>query len=61
MPVFKKTLEIVPFPPAERAKMVEASKPLWKQWAQEQDEAGRKGTEILNFTQEQIAKFSAAR
>jgi TRAP-type C4-dicarboxylate transport system substrate-binding protein len=61
LPIFKEKLEIVKFPPEERAKMVEASKPLWDQWAADQDKEGHGGTEILNFAQEQIAKLSASR
>ena len=61
LPIFNEKLEIVQFPPEERAKMVTVAKPLWGKWAAEQDKKGRRGTEILQFTKEQVARFSAAR
>ncbi len=61
LPIFEKKLEIVHFPPEERARMVAVAKPLWREWATQQDSQGLKGSEILEFTQQQVAKFSAAR
>jgi TRAP-type C4-dicarboxylate transport system substrate-binding protein len=61
LPIFNEKLEIVHFPPEERAKMVVAAKPLWGEWAALRDSQGLKGSEILRFTKEQVAKFSAAR
>ena len=61
MPIFNEKLEIVRFPPQERAKMVVVAKPLWGEWAALKDSQGLEGTEILRFTKEQVAKFSAAR
>jgi len=61
LPIFKDKLEIVRFPPAERAKMVAAAEPLWKEWAEQQDSQGLRGSEILQFAKEQVAKFSASR
>ena len=61
LPIFNKMLEIVHFPSEERAKMVAIAKPLWGEWAALKDSQGLKGTEILRFTKEQVAKFSAAR
>ncbi len=61
LPIFNDKLEIVRFPPQDRAKLVAAARPLWREWAAQQDRKGLKGTEILRFTQEQVAKFSAAR
>jgi len=61
LPIFQEKLEIVKFPPEERAKMVAASEPLWLAWAAEQDKAGLKGTEMLAFTKEQVAKFKPAK
>jgi len=61
LPVFEDKLEIVQFPPQERAKMIAAAKPLWSEWAAQQDSKGLKGTEILEFTKKQVEKFSAAR
>lgn len=61
LPIFEDKLEILQFPPEERAKMVAVAKPLWNDWAAQKDSQGFKGTEILEFTKQQIAKFSAAR
>lgn len=61
LPIFQDKLEIVRFPAQERAKMVAVAKPLWSEWATQLDSQGLKGSEILRFTQEQVAKFSAVR
>jgi TRAP-type C4-dicarboxylate transport system substrate-binding protein len=61
LPIFKEKLEITQFPEAERDKLVAASAPIWKQWAQEQDKEGRPGTEILNFVQAEVAKAKAGK
>lgn len=61
LPIFREKLEIIEFPPAERAKMVAAAKPLWTEWAADLDKQGLQGTEILNFTLEQLAKHGATR
>jgi len=61
LPIFERKLDIVRFPPAERAKLVAKSAPLWQQWAAERERQGRQGTQILEFAQEQVAKFSALR
>ena len=57
LPIFSKRLEIVRFPQQDREKLVAAAKPSWTQWAQQHDEAGLHGSEILRFTQEQVARF----
>ncbi|MGD8478004.1 MAG: TRAP transporter substrate-binding protein DctP [Burkholderiales bacterium] len=57
LPIFDKRLEIVPFPPQDREKLVAAAKPLWTQWAQQHDAAGLRGSEILRFAKEQVALF----
>lgn len=61
LPIFQEKLEIVRFPEKDRDKMVAAARPLWTEWAELQDSRGLKGSEILQFTMEQVAKFSAAR
>jgi TRAP-type C4-dicarboxylate transport system substrate-binding protein len=61
LPIFEDKLEIVRFPPEDREQMVAAAKPLWREWAAQQDSKGLQGTEILQFTIEQVAKVSAAR
>ena len=60
LPIFEKKLEISRFPERDREKMVAAARPLWREWAQQQDSKGLKGSEILQFTMEQVAKLSAA-
>jgi TRAP-type C4-dicarboxylate transport system substrate-binding protein len=57
LPIFGKRLEIVRFPPQDRERLVAAAKPMWTQWAQQHDAAGLRGSEILRFTQEQVARF----
>jgi TRAP-type C4-dicarboxylate transport system substrate-binding protein len=61
LPIFQEKLEIVKFPPDERAKMAAASEALWQEWAAAQDRAGLKGSEILQFAREQVAKFKQAK
>ncbi len=61
LPVFEKKLEIVRFAPGEREKMVAVARPMWTEWAAQQDARGLAGSEILRFTQDQVAKFRAAR
>jgi TRAP-type C4-dicarboxylate transport system substrate-binding protein len=60
LPIFRDKLEIVPFPSSEREKLVAVARPLWSEWAQRQDAAGLRGSEILRYTQEQVARFSGA-
>ena len=48
------------FPESERDKLMEASGPIWAEWAKQQDGAGRPGTEVLNFVKAQVAKVKAA-
>jgi len=57
-PIFEKKLEVVKFPPAERARVAKGSEKFWLDWAKEQDAAGRPGTEILNFAKAQVAKYA---
>lgn len=61
LPIFEEKMQIVQFPPQERDKMVAVAKPLWAEWAARQDSQGLKGSEILEFTKQQVARFSAAR
>lgn len=59
IPIFKQKLEVTVFPEAERNKLVEASVPIWKAWAKEQDAAGRPGTEVLDYVKAEVAKVEA--
>ena len=56
LPIFRERLEIVPFPPAERAKMVAEAEAIWEEWAADLDARGLAGTEILTFAKAQRAK-----
>jgi TRAP-type C4-dicarboxylate transport system substrate-binding protein len=60
IPIFKQKLEVTQFPESERDKLVEASGPIWAEWAKQQDGAGRPGSEVLGFVKEQVAKVKAA-
>lgn len=56
IPIFKQKLEVTPFPPAERTKLVTASGPIWEAWVKEQEAAGRPGKELLSFVKSEVAK-----
>jgi TRAP-type C4-dicarboxylate transport system substrate-binding protein len=57
IPIFKQKLELTPFPPAERAKLVAASGPIWDKWVKEQEAAGRPGKQMLDFVKAEVAKY----
>jgi TRAP-type C4-dicarboxylate transport system substrate-binding protein len=57
IPVFKQKLEVTPFPPAERAKLVAKSEAIWETWVKDQEGAGRPGREMLNFVKAEVAKY----
>ncbi len=57
IPLFKQKLEVVQFPPEERAKLVAGANDIWEAWAKQQEEAGRPGREILNFVKAEVAKY----
>jgi TRAP-type C4-dicarboxylate transport system substrate-binding protein len=59
IPIFKQKLEVTPFPPAERAKLVAASGAIWEGWVKEQEAAGRPGREIMNFVKAEVAKYTS--
>jgi TRAP-type C4-dicarboxylate transport system substrate-binding protein len=58
LPIFKQKLEIVKFPPAERAKLVAGASEIWEAWVKEQEAAGRPGRELLNFVRAETAKYT---
>ena len=60
IPIFREKLEITPFPEAERDKLVNASVPIWQDWAKEHDATGRPGSKILEFVKEEVAKSRTA-
>lgn len=53
----KKGIEIYDFPPAERAKVKEAGRPLGDAWVAEQEKAGRAGRKVLDAFLAAIAKY----
>lgn len=57
IPIFKKKLEITPFPASERAKLVAKSGAIWEKWVKTQEAAGRPGREMLNFVKAEVAKY----
>ena len=56
IPMFKQKLQVIPFPPAERAKLIKASEPIWEAWVKEQEAAGRPGRQMLDFVKAEVAK-----
>jgi TRAP-type C4-dicarboxylate transport system substrate-binding protein len=56
IPIFKEKLEVVQFPPEERAKLAEGSSKFWAEWADEQESKGRPGKKILDFVKAEVAK-----
>ncbi len=57
-PIFDEKVEIVPFPPEERAKLAEGAATIWEEWVKEQEDAGRPGRKILDFVKASVAKHS---
>jgi TRAP-type C4-dicarboxylate transport system substrate-binding protein len=57
IPIFREKLEITPFPPAERNKLVAGSEAIWEAWVKEQEAAGRPGRQVLTFVKTEIAKY----
>ncbi len=56
IPVFKEKLEVVQFPPEERAKLANGASKFWAKWADEQEAKGRPGKMILEFVKAEVAK-----
>lgn len=50
-------IEFIEFPPEERAKLVEAAKPMWDAWAEELEAKGLPGKEILDYLLKEKAKI----
>lgn len=57
IPIFKQKLEVVPFPPAERAKLASGAGKIWEDWVKEQEAAGRPGRQMLDFVKAEVAKL----
>ena len=56
-PIFKERVEIVSFPPEERAKLAAGANEIWEAWVKEQEAAGRPGRQILDFVKAETAKY----
>ena len=56
IPIFHEKLEVVPIATATRDRLAAGAHQIWDEWAKEQDEAGRPGTEILNYVKDQVKK-----
>ena len=55
IPIFHKRLEVVQISPETRAKVAAGAGKIWKKWVKTQDAAGRPGSAMLKFVQEQVA------
>lgn len=58
IPIFHEKLEVVKIAPETREKLAAGASKIWAEWAKEQDDEGRPGTEMLNFVREQVKKVS---
>ena len=56
IPIFHERLEVVQIAPETRAQIAAGASKIWKEWTDAQDAAGRPGSEMLKFVQEQVAK-----
>lgn len=55
-PIFKEKLDMSQFPASEREKLAAGSAKYWKEWADQQEAAGRPGKKILEFVKAEVAK-----
>ncbi len=56
IPIFHEKLEVVQIAPETRAKVAAGAGKIWKEWTDAQDAAGRPGSKMLKFVQDQVAK-----
>ncbi len=56
IPIFRQRLEVVQISPETRAKVAAGAGKIWKEWTDAQDAAGRPGSKMLKFVQDQVAK-----
>jgi len=56
IPIFHERLEVVQIAPETRAQIAAGSGKIWQEWTDTQDAAGRPGSAMLKFVQEQVAK-----
>jgi TRAP-type C4-dicarboxylate transport system substrate-binding protein len=54
IPIFKKKLEVDPFPAAERAKLAAGAGKIWEAWAKDH---GKDGQTMLDFVKSESAKY----
>ncbi|MFQ5565930.1 MAG: TRAP transporter substrate-binding protein DctP [Paracoccaceae bacterium] len=55
IPIFHEKLEVVQISPETRAQIAAGAGEIWQEWADAQDAAGRPGSAMLKFVQEQVA------
>lgn len=58
IPIFHKKLEVVQIKPETRAEVAAGAGKIWKEWTAAQDAAGRPGSKMLKFVQDQVKKAS---
>jgi TRAP-type C4-dicarboxylate transport system substrate-binding protein len=56
IPIFKEKLEVIQFPPEERAKLADGAQKYWSEWVERQEAAGRPGKKMLEFVKAEVAK-----
>ena len=56
IPIFHKKLEVVQIKPETRAKVAAGAGKIWKEWTADQNKAGRPGSKMLKFVQDQVKK-----
>ncbi|MGE0767663.1 MAG: TRAP transporter substrate-binding protein DctP [Hyphomicrobiaceae bacterium] len=56
IPIFHEKLEVDTFTPEMRNKLVAGASELWEDWVKEQEAAGQKGREMLDFVKAEVAK-----
>jgi TRAP-type C4-dicarboxylate transport system substrate-binding protein len=55
IPIFHERLEVVQITPETRAQIAAGAGEIWQEWTDAQDAAGRPGSAMLKFVQEQVA------
>ncbi|MDA1098253.1 MAG: TRAP transporter substrate-binding protein DctP [Proteobacteria bacterium] len=58
IPLFHEKLEVVKIDPSVRAELAAGASKIYMEWAKEQDDKGRPGTEMLNYVKSVVAKYS---
>ncbi len=56
IPIFHEKLEVVQIAPETRAKVAAGAGKIWNEWVDAQEAAGRPGSKMLKFVQDQVSK-----